>query len=433
MLGSPGVRPSRPNRRYQAALFVDRHLGPILCALLLVARRLTRRAAPPLAPGEMRKVLLVKMWGMGSVVLVSPTLRELRAQFPGARIDFLTLRENAAVLRFYEEVDRVHALDLARGIPRFLLDTVVLLGRLRRERYDLVLDLEFFTRFSAIASCLIGARRSHGFSTKGSWRGRLHDVEAPFNSYHHVALNFLSLLRASAVEPLPVSDEAFREGESLPPLRASEAAWQSCLATLRADPAWREGASLAVVNPNAGDMALERRWPAERVVDFLRGLAAEPDVNVVLIGAPAERDYVQGIALAPGLSGRVISAAGRTSLEELVAMLGHADLVVTNDSGPLHLACAAGASTVALFGPETPALYGPLRARPGQRHAVHYRGLACSPCMFVHDNKVLACWFAQARCMTDIRPEDVLSSARMLLARQTDAGRSAARLRVLDS
>ena len=96
----------------------------------------------------------------------------------------------------------------------------------------------------------------------------------------------------------------------------------------------------------------------------------------------------------------------------------------------MHLAAAAGTSTVSLFGPETPTLYAPLRSRPAQRHAVHYLRLACSPCMFVHDNKVLSCWFAQARCMTGIRPADVLASVEDLLA--GDAG-GAARLRVVDS
>jgi hypothetical protein len=71
---------------------------------------------------------------------------------------------------------------------------------------------------------------------------------------------------------------------------------------------------------------------------------------------------------------------------------------------------------VALFGPETPTLYGPLRAVPGQRHAVHYLRLGCSPCMFVHDNKVLSCWFSKARCMTGIGSRDVLASVEKLLS-----------------
>jgi ADP-heptose:LPS heptosyltransferase len=91
----------------------------------------------------------------------------------------------------------------------------------------------------------------------------------------------------------------------------------------------------------------------------------------------------------------------------------------------MHIAAATGAPTVALFGPETPTLYAPLRADGTQRHIVHYRRLACSPCMFVHDNKVLSCWFAQAKCMTGITPAEVLASVEELLDR-ADTGRVAA-------
>jgi len=113
--------------------------------------------------------------------------------------------------------------------------------------------------------------------------------------------------------------------------------------------------------------------------------------------------------------------------------LSRAAVVVSNDSGPLHLAAAAGASTAALFGPETPVLYGPLRSRAGQTHSVHYLALACSPCMFVHDNKVLSCWFAQARCMTGIRPVDVLASIERGLAEAAGGRAAKVPLRVIDS
>ena len=89
------------------------------------------------------------------------------------------------------------------------------------------------------------------------------------------------------------------------------------------------------------------------------------------------------------------------------------------------LAALPNVQLVALFGPETPTLYAPLRTDRAQRHVVHYKRLACSPCMFVHDNKVLSCWFAQAKCMTGITPGEVLASVEALLDR-TDAGRVAA-------
>lgn len=420
---------ARPNRRYQLALWIDRRLGPLLCVLLATWRRAFGAPAPLPAPESVEKILVLKLWGMGSIVLASPLLERLRERHPQARIDFLTLRENAAILELIPQLDRRITLDLGGGILRFLLSTLQTLSRLRRERYDLLYDLEFFTRFSAIFSRLARPRRSHGFSSKNQWRGRLHDVQVPFNAYHHVALNFLALLRGDPMDPIDSSP--IETDSALPLLRPPDAVWQECRARLAADPAWREGRRLVVVNPNAGDMALERRWPAERVAELLTHLCARRELVVVAIGAPAEREYVESVIRAARLEGRVVNAAGRIDVPQLVALLGHAEVVVTNDSGPLHLASAAGASTVALFGPETPVLYGPLRARPGQRHAVHYLKLACSPCMFVHDNKVLSCWFAQARCMTGIRPAEVLASVEALLA--GSAGAAKVPLRVIDS
>jgi ADP-heptose:LPS heptosyltransferase len=160
------------------------------------------------------------------------------------------------------------------------------------------------------------------------------------------------------------------------------------------------------------------------MAELLAQLAARDAVNLVLIGGAAEREHVAEVARASGVAPQLIDVAGRTDLAELVALFARAAVVVTNDSGPMHIAAAAGASTVALFGPETPTLYGPLRAAPGQRHAVHYLRLGCSPCMFVHDNKVLSCWFSKARCMTGIASADVLASVEKLLAAPAPAVRA---------
>jgi len=412
------TRPARPNARYRLALAIDRRVGSLLCWLLLAAKAL-RRTQPPLPPAEVERILLLKMWGMGSIVLVSSIFRETRRLYPNAKIDVITLHENLALLALYPEVERKFALDLSRGVVSFLFQTLSMLRRLRRERYDLLLDFEFFTRFSAIFSFLAGARRTHGFSAKSQARGRLHDVEVPFNSYQHVAVNFLSLLRGGAMEPSP-REEVFGQ-PVLPLLAAPAAAWERCRAALEADRAFDGARALVVVNPNAGDMALERRWPAERVVELLRDLVREP-VNVVLTGSPGERAYVDALVGASGVAERLVNLAGRIGIPELIALLGRARVVVSNDSGPLHLAAAAGADTVALFGPETPVLYGPLTSRSGQRHSVHYRALACSPCMFVHDNKELSCWFARAVCLTGIEPRAVLESVRGHLA-EGDAAR----------
>jgi len=410
--------PSRPRRsRFQKALWIDKWVGPALCAALLAVKQLRRRRRVPAAPEAVSKVLVLKLWGMGSIVLASPLLRELRARHPDAQIVFVTLAENAAILRCLPTIDASISIDLARGIPRFLLQTVAVIWRIRRERYDLLLDLEFFTRFSAIFSFLARPRCSYGFSSKGSMRGQLHDAEVPFNTYHHVVLNFLSLLNGKPVEPLPEFDIA--GPRVLPPMAADDAAAASLARRLAAQPGFREGRPIVAVNPNTGEMALERRWPEERMRDFLKDLCAAEDANVVLTGGPGEREFVTSLVEAAGLPDRLINLAGEIGIDELLALFNRSDVVVTNDSGPLHIAAAAGADIVALFGPETPTLYGPLRSRPEQRHTVHYRRMACSPCMFVHDNKVLDCWFAQALCMRGIAVEDVLAAVKERLAEKT--------------
>jgi heptosyltransferase-2 len=417
------MRPARPNRRYEAALWLDKRVGPLLCTLLLGVRRLLRRA-PPVRDTPISKILVLKFWGMGSIVLASPLLVALRERHPEARIDFATLEENDALLRLVPYVDRRITLGLGKGIPRFLLDTLRLILRVRRERYDLLLDLEFFTRYTAIFSFLANARITRGFSAKGSARGQLHDVEVPFNAYHHVATNFLTLLEANPLRVIPA-----RPGDEqvvLPALAAGEAARARCDAALASQPGYRTGRPTVVINPNTGDMALERRWPPELMAELLRELARSEDVNLVLTGSSGERPFVESVVRLAGIEGRGVVAAGKLDLEAFIALLERAHVVVTNDSGPLHLARAAGAPVVALFGPETPVLYGPLRSRDVQPFRVHYRGLACSPCMFVHDNKVLSCWFAQARCMTEIEPREVLASVRELL----EAGHAAAARRV---
>ena len=195
------MRASGPNRLYSIALWVDRYVGSALCAGLLGVKKLMRGERPPLAAEDVRKVLLLKMWGMGSIVLATPLLEAIRQRYPGARVDFLTLTENRAILDRIPGIDDVVLVDLRRGVAGFLLDTLRSIRAIRREGYDLLLDLEFFTRFSSIFSFLAKPRRSHGFSAKGKWRGKLHDVEVPFNAYNHVALNFLDLLRGQTPPP----------------------------------------------------------------------------------------------------------------------------------------------------------------------------------------------------------------------------------------
>ena len=109
------VRPTRPNARYRLALAIDRRLGTLLCATLVALKPLMRRPSAAQRPEDVKRILLVKFWGMGSIVLVSSVFREARRLYPNARVDVLTLSENLGLLSLYPRRRRA---PLARPLAR---------------------------------------------------------------------------------------------------------------------------------------------------------------------------------------------------------------------------------------------------------------------------------------------------------------------------
>jgi ADP-heptose:LPS heptosyltransferase len=141
-------------------------------------------------------------------------------------------------------------------------------------------------------------------------------------------------------------------------------------------------------------------------------LSEFPRVVVLLIGAPSDLPLV---AQMHGLFGaedqaRVLNVAGKFGLAELCALLRMSELLITNDSGPLHLAEALATPTVSFFGPETPMLYGPT----GENQIVFYKGIYCSPCLNVHNQKQAPCKGNNV-CLKLVSPEEVFASTKKLL------------------
>lgn len=381
--------------------WVDRYLGSALCTVLQPLN-LRHYLRPPPSPDALdpRHVLLIKFWGLGSIALAGPAVAALRRRFPQARFTFLSLAPNRELLELLPEVDGVLTVDLDRGLTGVTAQLLARIGTLRREGCDLVVDFEFFTRVSALVTFLTGAPVRAGFHAWEVWRGNFHNVRVPFNRYWHVQRNFLQLAAAvgAEVEPPPL----FR----LPVTAAMRAEAAAALAAVGV------GAEeeLLLVNPNAGAMALERRWPADRFAALARRAAATTGLRPVFLGARGEEAYVAGIVAAAGPP--AVSLAGRLSLRGLLGLFCRARLLVTNDSGPLQLALTQGLRTVSFFGPETPVLYGPR----GERHRVLYAGIPCSPCMNVHSQKRVRCLYGHPVCLEQLDVDRALAAVRDLAA-----------------
>jgi lipopolysaccharide heptosyltransferase II len=368
--------------RIGAIKLVDEYAGRALAAV----------AAPFLGAATERRdpraILFVKFWGLGSIVLASPAARAARAAFPGARIDILTLAGNEPVCEALGLFDRVHIVRID-SVGRFATDALRTLAAIRRARYDAVVDLELFAYVSALVAAASGAPRRIGFSKAGR---AVFTETADFDPRRHVVESFRSLAERLVGAPL----RAFHL--SIP--RAPEA--DRSVAAILDGSGVRARDLLVAMNINASPLAFERRWEREKFAALVARLSARFGAHVVLTGSKAERPYVEGLLAELPSPASVTNLAGRLAFTELVALLRRSDVLITNDSGPLHVASALDTPTIALFGPETPVRYGPLASQ----RLVFYLGLACSPCMSVENRKTVNCNYNQL-CMRSLSVEEV--------------------------
>lgn len=374
--------------------WADHYIAGSICVLLAIVHVLTPRFRAPSRLG-VRRILVTKYFGIGSIVLLTPLFRAARRKYPSASITFVTFNENRRLAELFGFADEIYTLRTDR-IWFFARDLLGLLTKLFRDRCDIAIDVEFFSSFSAIIAYLSGAPIRAGYYSPGMWRGMLLTERVYYNHYRHIAEVFLALARAVGAE------ETETQPLRLEPPQHGNA---TSLGSSRSRP-------YVVVNVNASDMCLERRWPAESFVALSDRLSETfTEIDLVFIGDSSERGYVEEI-VSRLASKRVNNLAGCTTFEQLLFILSRATLVVSNDSGPLHLASVLGAPTVALFGPETPLLYGP----QSSTNITLYKGIYCSPCLNMYNSKVAPCR-GDNQCMKLITVEEVFDSAMRSLAR----------------
>lgn len=399
--------------------WIDRVVGTPLCALVTPLVKLADRLGRRGGDCAVRRVLFIELSEMGSAILVDPAMRETQAR--GAEIHFLIFKKNKPSLDLLKTVppERIATLD-ASGLWPLTRDTVRFLWQVRRWRIDTVIDLELFSRFTALLTGLSGARRRvgyHIFHGEGLWRGDMLTHRVHYNPHIHIAKNFLSLVHAAFAKhdevpfsKVAIEDSAVQLAQATVP-RAKLDEIQARIQTLaqRAGLAYQHGRDpLLLVNPNASDLLVQRRWPPQNFSRLMAQMAVRwPSALMLVTGSPSEHDYVENVRRQAGVP-RALNFAGQLAFEELPALYTLADVMITNDSGPAHFAAVTPLKTVVLFGPETPALYGSLG-----RSIPITANLACSPCVSAANHRKTAC--TNNVCMQAITVDTVLQATALQL------------------
>jgi ADP-heptose:LPS heptosyltransferase len=375
---------------------IDRFFGVPLCWIAAGFLSLIPRKKLALSQGEVRNILVIKFFGLGSIILSTAALSMLRTRFPDATITFLSFESNREILDRIPLIDNVVTIDTTTPWT-FVRDLFLLLRMLSRTDYGIVFDFEFFSKFSTVLGGISRAPYRVGFSLPARWRSLLLTHPVSLVKGRHVKEAFCSQIQA-------LFGDATVE-DIMPPVLLPRD-----LTSLQHKLPLNHG-SFVAVNVNAGDTFLERRWPADRFADLISTLSRESDFLFVLTGTRRERAYVQGVIDCTGSPERCWNAAGLITIPELGALLQRCTFVISNDSGPLHLAAALGAPTIGLFGPESPEFYGPV----GSLATSVYKELPCSPCMNVYSAKTFRCPY-DAQCMKNIQVSDVQQIIEEVLA-----------------
>jgi ADP-heptose:LPS heptosyltransferase len=382
--------------RIQTMRNIDRFFGVPLCWILGGILKLFPRKKVGVNPENVHNILVVKFFGLGSIILSTAALSMIRTRFPEATITFLSFESNRDLLERIPLVDNVVTMQTT-ALWTFSRDLFFLVRRLSRTNYEIVYDFEFFSKFSTVLAGISRAPYRVGFALPAMWRSRLLTHPVPLVKGRHVKEAF-----CSQVQTLPGDVDV---EDMLPPVILP----QDATSLQRKFPF--DNASIIAVNVNAGDTFLERRWPADRFAELIDKLSRESDLCFVLTGTRLERGYVQEVIDRIAIPDRCWNAAGLLTIPELGALLQRCIMVISNDSGPLHLAAALGAPTIGLFGPESPEFYGPI----GSLATSVYRQLPCSPCMNVYRAKSFRCPY-DAQCMKNIQVNDVKQIIEEVLA-----------------
>jgi lipopolysaccharide heptosyltransferase II len=352
-------------------------------------------------------VLLIRLRLIGDVVLSTPVVRALRRTFPGATLTYLVEQDAAAVVQNNPHVDEVLVVERSRG-PARLLDDVRLAWRLRRRRFDVVIDMHGGPRSSWLTFAT-GAPQRIGYDMPGrSWMYTRTVVRARELQPRHSVLNQWDLLGAVkgwvAESPNPLTDAV-----EMPLDPAADRRIAARLAAAGVDPS----DDLVIVHVSANNPF--RRWPEWAFKELVAGLATgAPRRRLVLSSGPSDREAAGRIAaearaqLGEAHASRVLEF-GEFDLPELRALIGRSRLFIGGDTGPLHVAATTATPIVAVYGPTLPVRSTPWRDPSFVTESVEIKGLPCRPC----DQRV--CAPGDYRCLTTLKPQEVLAAAERAL------------------
>lgn len=324
-----------------------------------------------------KNIAVVKLWAIGESVLMLPMIRTLHKK--GYRITVICTKQNLPVFSDQPFISDIHVFNSESPLVVFRI------LRLRKNNFSAVIDSDPYTKGSAIISALLGTKRRIGFEN----RPLLYTEPVKIKENCHAVETFHALFNQLEKMPVP---------KMLIPIAVTEKDKKMAASFLS------EGKNI-IIHAGSAESSRSRRWPEENFAKLCKELAENYKAKIFLVGTKEEiaiNNRILGL-----VGGSVVDLSGRLTLHQLAALLSLSDIVIANDSGPMHIAAAMDTPTIGLFGPNVPERFGPYGKK-----CIGLRKDSSYPCILPFRRKFPECIHAH---MDNIQVSDVMNAAKKLL------------------
>jgi ADP-heptose:LPS heptosyltransferase len=389
---------------------IDRYVGTLICRIFSLYYRLFKKESDT---AETQKILIILLSEMGALVLAHPMFQRLKEKYPRARLYVMLFEKNREVVELLRIVPPENIITVKdASMLAFIRDTLNALSRMRKIKFNTVIDCELFSRVSSILAFLSGAAVRVGFHShtqEGLYRGNFMNRPVVYNPYHHISRQFLTLVEAIDSVTHPGAKHQVPDQKLvIPAIKVEPQEIKNARKRLFERAPELEGKKIVLIYPGGGLLPI-RAWPLDyycRLTEELlhRGYA------VCVIGL-AEDKAVAGAVLSYTRSRSCVDLTGYTkTIRELLRIFHFSELLITNDGGPGHFAAMTPVPAIIFYGPETPTLYGTL-----DKKALNlFSGFSCSPCVTAYNHRNSPC-DGDNLCLKKISPDEVLAKALEIL------------------
>jgi len=373
----------------KAIKFIDKIIGIPYCIVLGIIRLFTKKQTP--SPEKTKNILVIQLWGIGETVLTIPAVKALKERYPKTAIDVLCTQRNKDIYFNYPFISKLNVIKLnIFSLKWFILKNW--------KKYGIVIDMEEYLNISSIIAFFIG-KYTIGYSHDA--RSLVYNKKVKYNDQQHTSKTFFDLVKALGIKG---------NVKKLEKLNYTGTDKKIVDLALRYSNIKKTN-FLVGIAPGAAESSKSRQWPIENFAKLI-GSIKKKNAKIILIGADYEKKLNNSIISLienKRTAKNVFNFAGRFTLRQTFYLISKCNVLIGNDSGPMHIAAAMGIKTIGLFGPNLPLRFGPLN----KKSKAVYKKMPCSPCINVHRGQVPECFYDEEsrdyqKCMKEIKVKDVL-------------------------